>query len=43
MKLVQVGNYVLNHKGEVWDMETNEAIYISTYEDSLQFILSLKD
>ena len=38
MKLVQVGNFVLNHKGEVWCMETNECIYASSYEDALVFI-----
>lgn len=38
MKLYQIGDYVLNHKGEVWDMETNECIYASTYEDAKQFL-----
>lgn len=38
MKLVQVGNFVLNHKGEVWCMETNECIYTSSYDNALEFI-----
>ena len=42
MKLVQVGNYILNHKGEVWCIESNECIYSSSYDDALQFILSLE-
>lgn len=42
MKLVQVENFILNHKGEVWDMEINELIYSSTYADALDFINGFK-
>ena len=42
MKLVQVENYILNHKGEVWCMEFNECIFSGTYEQGLEFINNFK-
>lgn len=42
MKLVQVENYILNHKGEVWRMEFNECIFSGTYEQGLEFINNFK-
>ena len=41
MKLVQVENYILNHKGEVWCMVENECVYASTYEDALEFLKNI--
>ena len=41
MKLVQIDNYILNHKGEVWCMEMNECIYSSTYDDALEFLKNI--
>ena len=43
MKLVQIDNYVLNHKGEVWCMESNECIYSSTYEDAYEFLKNITE
>ena len=39
---ITMGNYVLNHKGEVWCMEYNEMIYSSTYDDALEFLISIQ-
>lgn len=41
MRLVQIDNYILNHKGEVWCMESNECIYASTYADALEFLKNI--
>ena len=43
MKLVQIDNYILNHKGEVWCMETNEMIYSSSYDDAYEFLLNITE
>ena len=42
MKLIQVENYILNHKGEVWCTEFNECIFSGTYEQGLEFINNFK-
>lgn len=39
----QSGNYVLNHWGQVWDIQTNECIYSSDYADALEFFLNITD
>lgn len=39
---ITLGNYVLNHKGEVWCMEFNEMIYKSTFEDALEFLKNIQ-
>ena len=37
LKVKQIGNYVLNHYGQVWDISINECIFSSTYEEALNF------
>lgn len=39
--VMQNGNYVLNHKGEVWDISVNEMIYSSSYEDAKEFFINV--
>lgn len=39
---ITLGNYVLNHKGEVWCMEFNEMICSSTYDDALEFLKNIQ-
>ena len=38
---ITIGNYCLNHKGEVWCMEYNEMLYSSTFDDALKFLKSI--
>lgn len=40
---ITIGNYVVNHKGEVCCMEYNEMIYSSTFSDALDFLKSITD
>ena len=40
---IAIGNYVVNHKGEVWCMEYNEMLYSSTFADALEFLKSITD
>ena len=40
---ITIGNYVVNHKGEVWCMEYNEMLYSSTFADALKFLKSITD
>ena len=40
---ITIGNYCLNHKGEVWCMEYNEMLYSSTFSDALDFLHSITD
>ena len=38
-----IGNYVVNHKGEVWCMEYNEMLYSSIFADALEFLKSITE
>lgn len=37
-KTYQKGNYVVNHRGEVWCLEQNEMIYSDTFENCVEFV-----
>ena len=37
LKVKQIGYYVLNHYGQVWDVSINECIFSATYEEALDF------
>ena len=38
---ITIGNYCLNHKGEVWCMEYNEMLYSSSFADALDFLKAI--
>lgn len=37
-KTYQKGNYVVNHRGEVWCLEQNEMIYSDTFANCVEFV-----
>lgn len=43
MGVKQIGDFVLNHYGQVWDISFNECIFSGTYAEALDFFNSITE